>query len=113
MSTDLPADLGDAGAALWRAVMADYTLEEHESLLLLEACRTADLCATLARLVGSEPMAAGRIRPEVIELRQQRILLARLLVALRVPIGAEQSEHAAPRLQRRGARGVYAVRGAS
>ncbi len=58
-------------------------------------------------------MLGDRANPALVELRQQRILLARLIVALRVPLGeAEDMVAKGPaRTQRRGARGVYAIRG--
>jgi hypothetical protein len=51
----------------------------------------------------------------VVELRAQRIVLARLIVALRVPLGEEDAssnaaKHGPARLQRRAARGVYALK---
>jgi hypothetical protein len=59
-----------------------------------------------------------KANPALVELRQQRILLTRLIVALRVPLGSEEGEdgHAASgdrRPQHRGVRGVYAVGGRS
>jgi len=47
----------------------------------------------------------------LVELRMQRILFARLLVALRVPIGDAEDAGSADRLQRRGLRGVYGIKG--
>lgn len=97
------------GKRLWRAILAEYDLEEHELSLLRQAVRCADLCADLQAIVDADgPMLAGgeggpRTHPAVIELRQQRITLARLVVALRVPLGEDE----APRTQRRGIRGVY------
>lgn len=112
-----PRNLGAAGRRLWRSVMADYELEQHEALLLAQACRTADVVAALDAAVGGELTTDdGKVRPEIVEARQQRIVLARLLAALRVPLG-EQTEdggHGPPRLQRRsGARGVYAIGGSA
>jgi hypothetical protein len=57
------------------------------------------------------PMLGGRPHAALVELRQQRIVLARLVVALRVPLGDQDEESAPARLQRRGARGVYQLRG--
>jgi hypothetical protein len=96
---------------LWRAVVADFDLDEHERLLLLNACRTADLCDRLeVVLVEEGPLADSsqgvRVHPAAAELRQQRITLARLLAVLNVPVG-EQVD--APPV--RPPRGVYAVRG--
>lgn len=100
-----------AGRRLWKAVTGDYELAAHELTLLGEAARVADVCHDLQRLVDADgPMVDGRAHPGLVELRAQRILLARLLVALRVPIGdAEDADSG--RSQRRGLRGVYAVRG--
>jgi hypothetical protein len=113
---ETPEGLRAAGRALWRSITGDYELEEHEERLLLEACRTADLCDDLAGVVDAEGVLVdGRTHPSVVELRQQRILLARLIVALRVPLGAESDAKSspAPRLQRRGVRGMYGIRGSA
>ncbi len=115
-----PAGLAPAGRRLWRSVLADFDLAEHELTLLREACRVADLCAGLAAVVAAEGVIATtrlgeqKVHLAVVELRQQRIVLARLVVALRVPIGDQEEAvkpssdvGAAARLQRRGLRGVY------
>src|SRR3546814_1101361 len=59
-------------------------------------------------------MRDGKAHPGVVEMRQQRIALARLLAALRLPAGEEGALGTpARRPQRRGgARGVYGIRGA-
>lgn len=99
-----------AGKKLWEAVLTDYHLEQHEEVLLQQAVRTADLCADLQAIVDRDgPMLDGRTHPAVVELRAQRITLARLVVALRVPLGEDTEQ--TPRTQRRGVRGVYALRG--
>jgi hypothetical protein len=55
--------------------------------------------------------AGTRTHPAVIEARQQRLTLARLLAALRLPAGDEQDVQPNRRPQRRsGARGVYAMK---
>jgi len=65
----------------------------------------------LQALVDTEgPIVEGRAHPALVELRQQRILLARLVVALRVPMG-EQDDESPQRPQYRGTRGVYGIRG--
>ena len=104
-----PRGLATAGRRLWGAVTSDYELESHELLLLENSCRTADLIAELQARIDADgavlPLeSGGKTHPAVAEIRQQRITLARLLVALRVPAG-EQQEDARP--QRRGIRGVY------
>lgn len=55
-----------------------------------------------------------KAHPAAVEARQQRIALARLLAALRLPAGADGDEAQGRRPQRRvGARGVYGIRGAA
>lgn len=110
-----PAGTGPAGGKLWRAVLEEYELEEHELLLLREAVRTVDTLDALEALVARDgPLLASsqgeRAHPALTEARQQRIALARLLAALRLPAG-EESEGADRRPQRRmGVRGVYGGR---
>lgn len=114
-----PAGSGTAGRRLWRSVMADFELSEHETALLREAVRVADTCSDLqARVDLDGPVIAGKAgpvaHPALVELRQERVLLARLIVALRVPLGDQEEKPAkhsgAPRLQRRGTRGAYGPR---
>jgi hypothetical protein len=104
-----------AGQRLYDSVLAAFHLDEHELTLLRQAARTVDLVEDLQSVIDSDgPMVATasgemRVNPAVIELRQQRIVLARLIVALRVPLGDQ--EQAVGRTQRRGTRGVYGIRG--
>jgi hypothetical protein len=109
MTTTPPKGAQQAGKRLWRAVLRDYELSEHELTLLRQAVRTADICDELQEAVDSEgAMRDGKAHPALVELRQQRIVLARLVVALRVPLGEESKSQDSPaRLQRRGLRGVY------
>lgn len=102
------------GERLRAAVVELCDLVEHERLLLAEAALTADLCADLQRaLDAGGPLVEGpqglRAHPAAVELRQQRVTLARLLAALRVPVDDDGSVTAGPRLQRRGPRGVYGM----
>jgi hypothetical protein len=115
-----PEGAGAAGKRLWRAVLADFELAEHELTLLRQAVRVADLCDQLQAVIKAEgPLlrveGTPRTHPAVIELRQQRIVLARLVVALGVPLG-DQEQEGPPgpdpaRLQRRGTRGFYSIAG--
>ncbi|MGI9157993.1 MAG: hypothetical protein ACR2FG_15405 [Marmoricola sp.] len=106
-----PAGAQQAGRRLWRAVVGDYELDEHELTLLRQAVRVADLCDRLQVEVEDGPLLSeGRVHPAVVELRQQQIVLARLVVALQIPIGLTAGED---RTQRRGARGVYKMRAVS
>lgn len=107
-----PKGLGSAGRRLWRAVVGDYDLEQHELLLLVEACRVADRLDRLAAESESASLTVENYKgdqvanPLLTEARQQGIVLARLLAALRLPSGEEES-----RPQRRsGPRGAYRPR---
>jgi len=108
-----PSGLRSSGRALWRAVVSEFVLDEHESSTLLQACRIADLCDTLQETLDregimSESSQGSRVHPAAVELRQQGIALARLLTALRIPAGETDDGRA----QRRpGVRGVYGIAG--
>ena len=97
----------------------DYELEEHETALLVEAVRSVDLLDLLdARVRDEGPIVASpqgpKANPAAVEARQQRIALARLLAALRLPSGDEGDQQASARPQRRsGVRGVYGIRGSA
>lgn len=116
MTTSLPSPprgLGKSGKALWRALLTDYDLDEHEKSILTQACRIADLCDQLQGLIDMEgPMSESsqgpRVHPAVVELRQQGIALARLMTALRIPAGEQDDGRSQ---SRPGVRGVYAVGG--
>jgi hypothetical protein len=107
-----PSGVGPAGRRLWHSMLGDFELAEHEVSLLRQAVRVADVCEQLQGVVAEEgPLTTTRLgevktHPAVVELRQQRLVLARLIVALRVPLG-DQEEAPRPRSQRRGIRGVY------
>jgi len=109
-----PPGLGAEARRLWREILAEYELAEHELAILRQACRTLDTCEQLQRTVDEEGMASvnrlGEAKPHwaLVELRQQRILLNRQLVCLRVPLG-ETEDETGGRPQYRGARGVYVV----
>lgn len=109
-----PDGLAASGQDLWRSVLRDFELDDHELALLKEASRTVDNLDALAeRLAGdgimSESSQGTRVHPALPELRQQRIALARILAALRIPTGTEETAPA----QHRGVRGVYDIRGVS
>jgi hypothetical protein len=112
-----PTGLRSPGRRLWDSVLDDYEFEEHETALLVEAVHTVDLLDLLdARVRDEGPIVASpqgaKANPAAVEARQQRIALARLLAALRLPSGEEDDEQVTARPQRRsGARGVYGIRG--
>lgn len=107
------------GRRLWASVMDNFELEEHERALLIEAVRTVDLLEVLnARLREDGPLVetghGTKAHPAAVEARQQRIALARLLAALRLPSGDEGDHLGSARPQRRvGVRGVYGIRGSA
>src|SRR3954467_13501001 len=108
-----PAGAKADGKRLWSSILGEFELAEHEMALLRQAVYVADLCSELQAIVDVEgPLFTGpqglKAHPALGELRAQRILLARLVVALRVPLGEEES--GAGRTQRRGVRGVYGIR---
>ncbi|TQM62944.1 hypothetical protein FBY41_2989 [Humibacillus xanthopallidus] len=112
-----PPGTGPAGRRLWRSVLSDYELAEHELQLLARACRVADTCSSLQATVDTDgPLTTSRLgeqraHPALVELRQQSALLARLIVALRVPIGEQEMD--TQRTRRRATRGVYRLGSAS
>jgi hypothetical protein len=92
-----PEGAGPAGKRLWRAFLSDIELDEHELELLRQAVRTADLCEQLQAVVNVEGvMVDGRAHPALVELREQRVVLAQLVVALRVPAGTGPPPEAVP-----------------
>jgi hypothetical protein len=102
---------------LWREVLREYELGEHERVLLQEAARTADVCDALQAQLDEDGVllswgAGWRNHPVIAELRQQRVVLARLLVALRVPADEpqDQRQQTPDRFQQRGGpRGFYSM----
>lgn len=112
-----PTGLGAEAKALWASVVDVFDLEEHERTLLVQAVRTVDLIEKLddeVRRDGPviESPQGRKAHPAATEARQQRIALARLLAALRLPAGEDGDQQAGARPQRRaGARGVYGIRG--
>lgn len=110
-----PAGTQASGKRLWRGVLGSWDLDEHELVLLREAVRTVDLLDRLADVVAAEGevidgKAGKRVHPAVVEARQARIALARLVAVLRLPDGEEGDQSANRRPQRRPAvRGVASL----
>jgi hypothetical protein len=112
-----PEGTSAAGERLWRSVVDAFELDEHELALLVEAVRTVDLLEELDALVRAEgPVVDSpqgmKPHPAGTEARQQRIVLARLIAALRLPAGEEGDQQMSARPRRSGPRGVHAVRSA-
>ncbi|WP_336208223.1 hypothetical protein [Nonomuraea sp. LPB2021202275-12-8] len=119
VAVEPPAGTRESGRRLWASVLAEYDLEEHELALLREMVRTVDLLDELDEAVHADglmvtgPGLQQRVHPAAVEARQQKIALARLAAALRLPAGEEDdAQKGARRPQRRvGVRGVYGIRG--
>lgn len=120
MSTDPKPPTGTkaAGRRLWTSITSDYDLEEHELTLLRQAVRVVDVLDALDAMVASEGLVIDspqgkKAHPATVEARAQRIVLGRLLVGLRVPLGEEGDHQPSARPQRRGGfRGVHTVKAA-
>ncbi|WP_224279381.1 hypothetical protein [Streptomyces sp. LS1784] len=101
--------------AVWHAVLSDFDLETHETALLHAICTTVqnleDLDARVAAdgaviETGRGADAAVKPHPALIEARMQRMSLARLVTALRLP------DTDGAQTQLRPLRGVYSAGGA-
>lgn len=103
----IPIGLGLAGRELWSAISGGYDLERHEAVVLAQAAKVADRIAALDDVVDLEGVidSGGFANRALVESRQQRLVLARLLTALRLPDQLDQMP------QRRGVRGFYGPRG--
>ena len=72
-------------------VVGEYVLERHEVELLKQAVRCVDDLDRLDAAVRREGVVVGkaspRVHPALVEARQLRLVLARVLAALRLPSG--------------------------
>jgi hypothetical protein len=98
-----PRGTGAAGKAVWSSVVGDFALERFELQILGQAATVADRIGELDALVDSDGVLVdGKAHPALIESRLQRLTLARLLAALRLP------DHSGARPQHRtGFRGTH------
>lgn len=114
MEHKTPAGLKPGGRKLWRSVTDEYELGEHELSILLEAARTVDALDGLQRIVREEGVTNAspqgvRAHPALVEARQQRVTLAKLIASLRIPL--DEDENAGRTPQRRvGIRAVSDIR---
>jgi hypothetical protein len=107
-----PEGLGEAGRRTWASVADHWALEDHEAETLEQAARTSDLIAALEAEImvhGVATRTAGgevKCNPLVIEIRQSRLAVSRMVASLRLTDG-----QAGTRPQRRsGFKGTYALR---
>ena len=112
-----PKGAGPSGRRVWRAVLGEFELEEHEVALVRALVRQVDRLDALEDLITAEGLmltghGTQKVHPAVVEARQSAIAVARIAAALRLPAGPEQEDGEDGRPQRRGAvRGVYQIRG--
>jgi hypothetical protein len=110
-----PAGITGAGLALWHELHAELSFTMTEERVAVELCRTVTLCEVLAaELDALGPVTVGqrgvRVNPIAAELRQQRLVVARLVASLNIP-AHPNDEVVGGRGRRGGVRGVYALRG--
>ena len=114
-----PKGAGPSGRRVWRAICAEFDLEEHERALVTALVRQVDRLDQLEELIAAEGLTVTghgtqKMHPAVIEARQSAIAVARISAALRLPAGEQEEGQAAPGWpQRRAARGVYSIGGAA
>jgi hypothetical protein len=90
-----PESAGPAGAALWRAVLAEYDLAPHELELLRQAVRVADLLARIdVALLDEELTVPGyngqpRPNPLLAVSVAQRQVLEHLMRSMALPLPGE------------------------
>ncbi|WP_310962139.1 hypothetical protein [Nocardioides terrisoli] len=88
-----PADLSDAGRAVWDSIASRYALRPDEVARLHAACRTADMVASLEAawsergcpMITTGSMGQEVIHPLIGELRAQRSALDGALTRLKLP----------------------------
>jgi hypothetical protein len=113
-----PRGSGPSGRKLWRAVVAELDLDQHEELLLLQAVRAVDRLDLMAAELDGAPLTVRNSKgdevahPLLVESRQTSLMLARLVASLRLPSGlSADGGDELDRPQRRGAvRGSYGLR---
>lgn len=114
MEHKTPPGLKSGGRKLWRSVTDDYELGEHELSILVEAARTVDALDALESIVRSEGVTnispqGVRAHPALVEARQQRVTLAKLVASLRIPLDDHEEAGRMPQ-KRVGVRSVSAIR---
>lgn len=111
---DTPDLLEGAGLALWRKLIDECEFDPHEEVLAVELCRTVTLCEALhQRLLDDglvvEGQRGAKVNPLAAELRQQRIIVARLVASLAIP-ALDGDEPPKPRGAARGSYTPQAMR---
>jgi hypothetical protein len=85
---EMPANLSGNGQALWITVHEKFELEPHEITMLAEACRAQSRIDELEAIADEDGLIVegshGGIHahPALVEARQQRAVLSRMLTHL-------------------------------
>jgi hypothetical protein len=111
--TRTPRGLKTGGARLWKRVLDEFELGEHEEAVLLQACRIVDVLDRLQAVIDAEEVIVTssqgpKMNPAVVEFRQQAVVLAKCMASLRIPLGEEESAGRQPQ-QRVGVRKARAA----
>jgi len=107
-----PAHLDGAGLALWLELDAALAFLPHERVLAIELCRAVSLCEQLNHALAASGLIVDgqrgpRVSPLAAELRQSRLVVARLAACLAIPPPPHEQGHPRPR---GAARGVYRLK---
>lgn len=114
MEHKTPSGLKAGGRKLWRSVTDDFELGEHELSILVEASRTVDALDALESIIRTEGVTnispqGVRAHPALVEARQQRVTLAKLVASLRIPLEDDQEAARTPQ-KRSGVRSISGIR---
>ncbi|MPZ14955.1 MAG: hypothetical protein GEU73_11130 [Chloroflexi bacterium] len=81
-SRSRPKGLGRGGGALWRVLVTEGEVPDHELALVTQAARTVDRLNGLAEVIAA---GGSGMHAAMKEERQQALTLTRLMNALSVP----------------------------
>jgi P27 family predicted phage terminase small subunit len=97
-----PKGLGNRGRALWRSIIRqlpkDWVLDEREAVILTMAARQADDLQRLETVIAKDgAMVTGSqgqpvVNPAIVESRQARLAINRLLGELSLPDDEDDEE---------------------
>lgn len=101
----MPTGLSASARKMWSDVMSQFDLDDHEVILLHEACRSLTLIDALDAISRREgpilkhpKTGVPTTNPAVIEARNQRVVLTRIIATL----GLSEDGRAANRNRTRG-----------
>lgn len=100
-----PRGLDTPGRALWDRVTDEFELNANGLALLEQACRVRDSLTQLDAEVSRDGVVVDspqgrKAHPALVEGRQQRLALARLLGVLNVPENDDEPAVSGPKLSR-------------